>query len=84
MVTVVVAALQSGVLGRTGQAKLQWMKMCNMYGKFYNQMGEGITSDFVISLSVVVISFRERSLISPCLSIFNVYSNVSKLLELFF
>ena len=59
-VAAVVAALQSGVLGRTGQAELQWMKVCNMYGKFCNQMGEGITSDFVVSLSVVVISYRER------------------------
>ncbi|KAG5145847.1 hypothetical protein JHK84_031390 [Glycine max] len=60
MVASVAAVLQSGVLGRTRQAKLQWMKVCKMYGKFCNQMGEGITSDFVVSLSVVVISYRER------------------------
>ncbi|KAL2989749.1 hypothetical protein AAZX31_11G156000 [Glycine max] len=60
MVAAVAAVLQSGVLGRTRQAKLQWMKVCKMYGKFCNQMGEGITSDFVVSLSVVVISYRER------------------------
>ncbi|KAH1243866.1 CASP-like protein 2B1 [Glycine max] len=63
-VAAVVAALQSGVLGRTGQAELQWMKVCNMYGKFCNQMGEGIASAFVVSLSMVVLS---------CISAFSLF-----------
>ncbi|KAG4929166.1 hypothetical protein AAZX31_17G007100 [Glycine max] len=63
-VAAVAAALQSGVLGRTGQAELQWMKVCNMYGKFCNQMGEGIASAFVVSLSMVVLS---------CISAFSLF-----------
>ncbi|KAK7387684.1 hypothetical protein VNO78_22474 [Psophocarpus tetragonolobus] len=55
-VAAVAAALESGVLGRTGQPELQWMKVCNMYGKFCNQMGEGIASAFVVSLSMVLLS----------------------------
>ncbi|KAG4942023.1 hypothetical protein JHK85_046669 [Glycine max] len=55
---------RSGVLGRTGQAELQWMKVCNMYGKFCNQMGEGIASAFVVSLSMVVLS---------CISAFSLF-----------
>ncbi|KAG5132509.1 hypothetical protein JHK82_023697 [Glycine max] len=55
-VATVVAAGQSGVIARVGQPELQWMKICNMYGKFCNQVGEGIASAFVASLSMVVLS----------------------------
>ncbi|XP_020230632.1 CASP-like protein 2B1 [Cajanus cajan] len=55
-VAAVAAAMQSGLLGRLGQAEFQWMKLCNMYGKFCNQMGEGIASAFVVSLSMVLLS----------------------------
>ncbi|KAL2339265.1 hypothetical protein Fmac_013711 [Flemingia macrophylla] len=50
------AAMQSGLIGREGQAEFQWMKLCNMYGKFCNQMGEGIATAFVVSLSMVLLS----------------------------
>lgn len=63
-VAAVAAALQSGMIGKAGQAELQWMKVCNMYGKFCNQMGEGIGSSLVVSLSMVVLS---------CISAFSLF-----------
>ncbi|KAG4956341.1 hypothetical protein JHK85_042721 [Glycine max] len=55
---------QSGMIARVGQPELQWMKICNMYGKFCNQVGEGIASAFVASLSMVVMS---------CISAFSLF-----------
>uniref|UniRef100_A0A3Q7IS57 CASP-like protein n=1 Tax=Solanum lycopersicum TaxID=4081 RepID=A0A3Q7IS57_SOLLC len=45
--TAVAAAAQSAVFAKLGQAELQWMKICNMYGKFCNQVGEGIASSLI-------------------------------------
>ncbi|KAJ4975492.1 hypothetical protein NE237_000598 [Protea cynaroides] len=56
-VAAVAAAAQSGVLGESGQTELQWMKTCNMYQKFCNQVGEGVVSAAVVSLSMVMLSF---------------------------
>ncbi|OIV91854.1 hypothetical protein TanjilG_17846 [Lupinus angustifolius] len=55
-VAAVAAAAQSAVIAKLGQPELQWMKICDMYGKFCNQVGEGIASAFVVSLSMVVLS----------------------------
>ncbi|KAK2978516.1 hypothetical protein RJ640_010162 [Escallonia rubra] len=52
----VAAAAQSAVYAKLGQPELQWMKICNMYGKFCNQVGEGIASALIVSLSMVVLS----------------------------
>jgi uncharacterized protein (TIGR01569 family) len=52
----VAAAAQSAVYAKFGQPELQWMKICNMYGKFCNQVGEGIATAVLVSLSMVVIS----------------------------
>lgn len=64
MVAAVAAAMQSGLIGKVGQPEFQWMKVCNMYGKFCNQMGEGIASAFVASLSMVILS---------CISAFSLF-----------
>jgi len=56
-VAAVAAAGQSGILAKVGQPKLQWMELCNMYGKFCNQVEEGIASAFVVSISMVVLSW---------------------------
>ncbi|XP_061339855.1 CASP-like protein 2B1 [Gastrolobium bilobum] len=56
-VAAVAAAGQSAVFANMGQPELQWMKICNMYGKFCNQAGQGITSAFLVSLSMVVLSY---------------------------
>ncbi|KAH0969928.1 hypothetical protein GBA52_022084 [Prunus armeniaca] len=63
-VAAVGAAAQSAVFAKLGQSELQWMKICNMYDKFCNQVGEGIASALLVSLSTVVLS---------CISAFNLF-----------
>ncbi|KAL2341381.1 hypothetical protein Fmac_009321 [Flemingia macrophylla] len=60
----VAAAGQSGMLAKVGQPELQWMKICNMYGKFCNQVGQGIATAFLVSLSMVMLS---------CISAFSLF-----------
>ncbi|KAL8470108.1 hypothetical protein ACS0TY_032830 [Phlomoides rotata] len=50
------AAAQSAALAKLGQTELQWMKICDMYGKFCNQIGEGIAIAVLVSLSMIVLS----------------------------
>ncbi|KAL2253342.1 UNVERIFIED_CONTAM: CASP-like protein 2B1 [Sesamum indicum] len=56
MLAAVAAAAQSAALAKLGQPELQWMKICDMYAKFCNQVGEGIASALFVSLSFVVVS----------------------------
>ncbi|KAG8647512.1 CASP-like protein 2B1 isoform X2 [Manihot esculenta] len=63
-VAAVAAAAQSSVFAKLGQPELQWMKVCNMYGKFCNQVGEGIASSLLVSVSMVALS---------CLSAFSLF-----------
>ncbi|KAF9679405.1 hypothetical protein SADUNF_Sadunf06G0011800 [Salix dunnii] len=60
----VAAAAQSAAFAKLGQTDLQWMKICNMYGKFCNQVGEGIASAVLVSASMVVLS---------CISAFSLF-----------
>ncbi|KAK2652732.1 hypothetical protein Ddye_012588 [Dipteronia dyeriana] len=55
-VAAVAAAAQSAAFAKLGQPELQWMKICNLYGKFCNQVGEGIASALLASLSMVLLS----------------------------
>ncbi|XP_031273488.1 CASP-like protein 2B1 [Pistacia vera] len=63
-VAAVAAAAQSAAFAKMGQPELQWMKLCDMYGKFCNQVGEGIASALLVSLSMVVLS---------CISAFSLF-----------
>ncbi|KAJ6747777.1 NITRATE FORMATE IRON DEHYDROGENASE [Salix koriyanagi] len=63
----VAAAAQSAAFAKLGQTDLQWMKICNMYGKFCNQVGEGIASAVLVSVSMVVLSCIS------CFSLFRLY-----------
>lgn len=65
----VAAAAQSAVIAKFGQTEVQWMKICNMYGKFCNQVGEGIASSLLVSLSLVVLSAISA------FSLFRLYGN---------
>ncbi|XP_073312914.1 CASP-like protein 2B1 [Primulina huaijiensis] len=65
----VAAAAQSAVFAKFGQTEMQWMKICNMYGKFCNQVGEGIASSLLVSLSMVVLSAISA------FSLFRLYGN---------
>ncbi|XP_058196852.1 CASP-like protein 2B1 [Rhododendron vialii] len=56
MLAAVAAAAQSSVFAMFGEPELQWMKICTMYGKFCNQVGEGIASAIFASLSMVALS----------------------------
>lgn len=60
----VAAAAQSAVFSKMGQSELQWMKVCSMYGKFCNQVGEGLVCSVVASLSLVALS---------CISAFSLF-----------
>lgn len=63
-VAAVAAAAQSAVFAKLGQPEVQWMKICDMYGKFCNQVGEGIASAVLVSLSMVLLS---------CISAFSLF-----------
>ncbi|KAJ8759798.1 hypothetical protein K2173_009899 [Erythroxylum novogranatense] len=63
-VAAVASAAQSAVFAKLGQPELQWMKICNLYGKFCNQVGEGIASALLASVSTVVLS---------CISAFSLF-----------
>ena len=63
-VAALAAAAQSSVFAKLGQPELQWMKTCNMYEKFCNQVGEGIASTLFVCLSTVLVS---------CISAFNLF-----------
>lgn len=52
----VAAAAQSAIFAKLGQTELQWMKVCDMYGKFCNKVGEGIASSLIVCISMVVLS----------------------------
>lgn len=52
----VAASAQSAMFAKFGQKELQWMKTCGLYGKFCNQVGEGVACAVIVSLSLVVLS----------------------------
>lgn len=56
MLAAVAAAAQSSVFAKFGEPELQWMKICTMYGKFCNQVGEGVASAVFASISMVLLS----------------------------
>ncbi|GKV15135.1 hypothetical protein SLEP1_g25938 [Rubroshorea leprosula] len=63
-VAAVAAAAQSAVFAKEGQPELQWMKICTMYGKFCNQVGEGVASALLVSVGMVFLS---------CISAFSLF-----------
>ncbi|XP_073028679.1 CASP-like protein 2B1 [Primulina eburnea] len=65
----VAAATQSALFAKFGQKEMQWMKICSMYGKFCNQIAEGIASSLLVSLSMVVMSAISA------FSLFRLYEN---------
>ncbi|CAN8316510.1 unnamed protein product [Cochlearia groenlandica] len=52
----IAAAVQSAAFAKFGEPDLQWMKICDMYGKFCNQVGEGIATALLGSIGMVLIS----------------------------
>ncbi|KAL8192576.1 hypothetical protein R6Q57_027761 [Mikania cordata] len=60
MAYMIVAAVgttaQSATFAKIGEAEVEWMKVCDMYGKFCNQVGEGIASSVFVCASMVIVS----------------------------
>jgi uncharacterized protein (TIGR01569 family) len=50
------AALEGSVLAVTGAKEFQWMKICNRFTRFCNQIGGALICGFVASLLMAVIS----------------------------
>lgn len=50
------AAAESAYLAERGQNEFQWMKVCIFYEKFCHQIGEGLVSTFLVSLSMATVS----------------------------
>ncbi|XP_047337360.1 CASP-like protein 2B1 [Impatiens glandulifera] len=49
-------ATQSSMFAKFGQSEFQWMKICDIYGKFCNQVADGIGTAFIASVCMVFIS----------------------------
>lgn len=50
------SALQSSAIAKLGQSELQWMKLCDIFGKYCNQEAGGIACAVVGSLCAAVTS----------------------------
>ncbi|XP_071700916.1 CASP-like protein 2B1 [Rutidosis leptorrhynchoides] len=56
VVAAIGAAAQSAVFSKVGEPELQWMKVCDMYEKFCNQVGKGIATSLIACASMVIVS----------------------------
>ncbi|KAD7117986.1 hypothetical protein R6Q59_004993 [Mikania micrantha] len=56
LVAAIGAAAQSAAFGKLGEAELEWLKVCDMYGKFCKQVGEGIASSVFVCASMLIVS----------------------------
>ena len=64
-VAAIAASSESGVIGIRGEEELQWMKVCNMFGKFCNRGAGGVASTMLASVAMVLAS---------CISAFSLFS----------
>ncbi|KAL0788275.1 hypothetical protein Bca101_004521 [Brassica carinata] len=55
-VAAIAASSESGVIGIRGEEELQWMKVCNMFGKFCNRGAGGVASAMLASFAMVLVS----------------------------
>ncbi|KAL1194682.1 CASP-like protein 2B1 [Cardamine amara subsp. amara] len=63
-VAAIAAAAESGLIAREGEEELQWMKVCDMYGKYCNQMAIGVVIAVFASIAMVFVS---------CISAFSLF-----------
>ncbi|KAF8082608.1 hypothetical protein N665_0818s0024 [Sinapis alba] len=63
-VAAIAASAESGLIGIRGEEKLQWMKLCNMFGKFCNRAAGGTSSALLASVAMVFVS---------CISAFSLF-----------
>ncbi|CAM9000676.1 unnamed protein product [Rhodiola kirilowii] len=50
------AAAESAALAKFGQPELQWLKLCEVFGKYCNRIGEGIACGLLVCFGMVAIS----------------------------
>ncbi|CAH8325955.1 unnamed protein product [Eruca vesicaria subsp. sativa] len=55
-VAAIAASAESGLIGIRGEEELQWMKLCNMFGKFCNRAAGGTASALLASVAMVFVS----------------------------
>ncbi|KAJ0233012.1 CASP-like protein 2B1 [Hirschfeldia incana] len=55
-VAAIAASAESGLIGIRGEEKLQWMKLCNMFGKFCNRAAGGTATALLASVAMVFVS----------------------------
>ncbi|XP_009136766.1 CASP-like protein 2B1 [Brassica rapa] len=55
-VAAIAASAESGLIGIRGEDELQWMKVCNMFGKFCNRAAGGTASAVLASVAMVFVS----------------------------
>ncbi|KAF5763338.1 putative casparian strip membrane protein [Helianthus annuus] len=56
IVAAIGAAAQSAAFAKLGEPQVEWMKVCDMYGKFCTQVGEGIASSVLACASMIIVS----------------------------
>ncbi|XP_057765060.1 CASP-like protein 2B1 [Salvia miltiorrhiza] len=66
------ASAQSAVFSKYGETELEWMKTCTMFGKFCNQIGEGVATSLLMTLSTLILSAVSA------FSLFRLYGGDSK------
>lgn len=50
------AAAESAYLSKRGQKEFQWIQVCDLFGKFCTQVGEGLVTAFLVSLCLITVS----------------------------
>ncbi|CAH8317184.1 unnamed protein product [Eruca vesicaria subsp. sativa] len=63
-VAAIAAASESGMIGIRGEEELQWMKVCNMFGKFCHRGAGGVASTILAAVAMVLVS---------CISAFSLF-----------
>ncbi|KAI7746505.1 hypothetical protein M8C21_026243 [Ambrosia artemisiifolia] len=56
IVVAIGASAQSAAYAKLGEPQVEWMKVCDMYAKFCNQVGEGIASSVFACASMIIVS----------------------------
>ncbi|XP_047308628.1 CASP-like protein 2B1 [Impatiens glandulifera] len=55
-VAAVSVSMQSSMFGKLGESKWQWMQLCDLYGQYCKQAGEGLASALCASIGMVALS----------------------------
>ncbi|KAK1420030.1 hypothetical protein QVD17_21314 [Tagetes erecta] len=56
IVAAIGAAAESAAFAKLGEAQVEWMKICDMYAKFCNQVGQGIATSLFLCATMLFVS----------------------------